>query len=167
MLAHGLMRGYGRRRISPRCALKVDLQKAFDSLHWSFLLSVLRAQVFPEKFLKWIEICLTTHQFSVSLNGSFVGFFRGRIGIRQGDPFSPYLLVLAMDVLYRLLDVVVINAFFKYHPTCLRVWLTHLMFADDLLIFSKGTVDSMRNKRYFGASFLTEDDILVQVKEIV
>ncbi|KAH1114880.1 hypothetical protein J1N35_008258 [Gossypium stocksii] len=72
MLAYELIQGYGRRHISPRCTLKVNLQKTFDSLHWGFLLSVLRAQGFPEKFLKWIEVCLTTPQFSVSFNGSLV-----------------------------------------------------------------------------------------------
>ncbi|KAH1092322.1 hypothetical protein J1N35_019579 [Gossypium stocksii] len=75
ILAYELIRGYGRRHISPRCALKVDLQKAFDSLHWGFLLSILRAQGFPGKFLKWIEFFLTTPMFSVFLNGSLVGFF--------------------------------------------------------------------------------------------
>ncbi|XP_016679213.1 uncharacterized protein [Gossypium hirsutum] len=105
MLADDLMQGNGRRHFSPRYALKVDLQKAFDSLQWGFLLSILRAQGFPEKFLKWNEVCLTTPRFSISLNGNLVGFFRGRKGIRQGDPFFPYLL----------LNVAVINALFKYH----------------------------------------------------
>ncbi|KAK5834633.1 hypothetical protein PVK06_010309 [Gossypium arboreum] len=67
---------------------------------------------------------------------------RGK-GIRQGDPPSLYLFVLAMDVLSKLLDVAAINTLFKYHLKCLRVRLTHLMFADDLLIFSKGTTDSV------------------------
>ncbi|KAH1074756.1 hypothetical protein J1N35_027084 [Gossypium stocksii] len=52
MLAYELMRGYGKRHISPRCAFKVDLQKAFDSLHWGFLFSLLRAQEFPGKVLE-------------------------------------------------------------------------------------------------------------------
>ncbi|XP_016667530.1 uncharacterized protein [Gossypium hirsutum] len=115
MLAYELIRGYCRRHISPRCALKVDLQKTFDSLHWGFLLSVLRAQWFPKNFLKWIKVCLTTHQFSVFFNGSLVGFFQGRKSIRQADPLSHYLFVLKMDALSGLLDVVAINALFKYH----------------------------------------------------
>ncbi|XP_016718680.1 uncharacterized protein [Gossypium hirsutum] len=123
ILAHELMRGYGRRHISPRCALKVDLQKTFDYLHWAFLLSILRAQGFLGKFLKWTEVCLTTPRFFVSLNGSLVEFFRGRRGIRQGDPLCPYLFVLAMNVLSKLLDVATINDVFKDHLKCLRFYL--------------------------------------------
>ncbi|XP_052485254.1 uncharacterized protein LOC128040516 [Gossypium raimondii] len=100
-------------------------------------------QGFLEKFLKWIEVCLTTYWFFVSFNGSLMGFFQGRKCIRQGDPLSPYLFVLAMDVLSRLLDVAAINALFKYHSKCLRVQLTHIMFADDLIIFSNGIVNSV------------------------
>ncbi|KAK5792852.1 hypothetical protein PVK06_033978 [Gossypium arboreum] len=80
-----------------------------------------RAQGFLEKFLKWIEVCLTTPQFPFSLNERLVGFFRRRIGIRQGHSLFPYLFVLAMDVLSRLLDVAATNALFKYHPKCLPV----------------------------------------------
>lgn len=60
LLAHELVRGYGRKSLSDRCAIKIDLQKAFDSLDWSFLWDVLHAMEFPEKFIDWIKGCVST-----------------------------------------------------------------------------------------------------------
>lgn len=61
--------------------------------------------------------------------------------MRQGDPLSPYLFVIVIEVLCRLLDSASSKKIFCYHPKCSRVKLTHLAFADDLLIFTKGTLD--------------------------
>ncbi|PKI47718.1 hypothetical protein CRG98_031851 [Punica granatum] len=89
LLAHELVKGYNRASVSPRCAIKVDPMKAFDSLGGDFILNLLRAMGFPEKFVIWIEGCITHPYLSVSVNGSLNGYFpRGR-GLRQGDPLSP------------------------------------------------------------------------------
>ena len=63
--------------------------------------------------------------------------------MRQGDPLSPYIFVLAMNVLSRLLDAAISHKVFMYHPKCKKISLTHLCFADDLLIFSKGNLSSI------------------------
>ncbi|XP_039036060.1 uncharacterized protein LOC120172731 [Hibiscus syriacus] len=78
---------------------------------------------------------------SLSLNGSLVGYFKGARGIRQGDLLSPYLFVIAMNVLSTLLDAAIKHGIFKFHPKCRRISLTHLCFADDLLVFCHGYLD--------------------------
>lgn len=50
ILSHELVKGYGRKGISPRCLLKIDMQKAYDSIEWGFLEKVLVRLNFPEKF---------------------------------------------------------------------------------------------------------------------
>lgn len=60
--------GYERSRIYVSCAVKVDLQKAFDSVDWRFLLIVLQALMFPLGFIQWIKGCLTKSRFSVFVN---------------------------------------------------------------------------------------------------
>ncbi|XP_039007604.1 uncharacterized protein LOC120135412 [Hibiscus syriacus] len=143
LLAQEMVKGYGRKVISPRCSMKIDLHKAFDSLHWGFILSILRALQFPNIFIDWIVICFTQARYSISFNGSLTGYFKGARGLRQGDPISPYLFVLAMNVLSNMLNLAAAKGIFAFHPKCKKIGLTHISFADDLLIFCKGNVDSV------------------------
>lgn len=58
--------------------------------------------------------------------------------------FSPFLFAIGMDYLSRCLQDLALNANFNYHPRCERLAITHLMFADDLLMFSRGDVMSVQ-----------------------
>ncbi|XP_038885895.1 uncharacterized protein LOC120076201 [Benincasa hispida] len=77
--------------------------------------------------------CVTSPNFSVMINGSLEGFFQGRKELRQGDLLSPFLFVLMMEVLSRLLNKPPKS--FRFHDWCEHVGLTHLAFIDDLMIF--------------------------------
>ncbi|KAL2252865.1 UNVERIFIED_CONTAM: hypothetical protein Sindi_0081200 [Sesamum indicum] len=77
MLAQELFTRYNQARLPPRCALKVDIRKAYDTMEWDFLLAVLELFGFPTTFKSWIEACVTTPSFSVGLNGKPHGFFMG------------------------------------------------------------------------------------------
>lgn len=88
--------------------------------------------------------CVTTVQFSVMVNGSLEGYFNGKKGLRQGDPLSPYLFVLGMEYLSRLLAGLEEERNFQYHPKCHRIKLTHPSFADDLMLFCKGNEGSIQ-----------------------
>lgn len=106
LMAQELFRGYHRDTGLSKCALKLDLHKAFDSIHWNFIMGgALRKLNFPTKFLKWNYLCISTTSFSVKVNGSLCGFFDGRKGFRQGNPISPYLFAVAMNVvIYACID---------------------------------------------------------------
>src|SRR5436190_1418275 len=110
--------------------------EAFDSVHWQFVLNVLHHMSFPTLFINWIKDCISTPVFSLSLNGQLEGFIKGAKGIRQGDPISPYLFILCMEILSKMLDAAAMAKQISYHPRCKKLHLTHLCFADDLVVFT-------------------------------
>ncbi|XP_074266168.1 uncharacterized protein LOC141588632 [Silene latifolia] len=138
LICQDIIRLYERQAVSPKCLLKMDLQKAYDTIEWDFLDQMLTALNFPIQFKGWIMQCVTTTSYSLNLNGNVFGFFKGQRGLRQGDPLSPLLFTICMEYLSRLLAHTIDNIEFRYHPLCKPMKLTHLMFADDLLLFCKG-----------------------------
>ncbi|KAK3221908.1 hypothetical protein Dsin_008933 [Dipteronia sinensis] len=145
LLVQELMRNYHKNASCPRLALKMDLMKAFDMVDWGFLLETLAAFHFPPKVIIWIKACLTTPKFSISINGEVVGFFSGKRGLRQGDPMSPYLFVIAMEVLSKILAKCIEDfPSFKFHWRCDKIKLSHICFADDLIMLCHGSLSSAR-----------------------
>ena len=143
LLASELVTNFHNGGDTTRGCLQVDLAKAYDKLDWDFLLNVLQAIKLPEVFIGWIKECFTTPTFSVAFNGELIGFFPGKKGLRQGDPISSLLFVLAMDVLSKKLGRGLISQTFGPHPDCCAPMITHLSFADDVLIFFDGKQDSI------------------------
>ena len=68
---------------------------------------------FPEVWIQWVLQCVTTPSFSILVNGAPYGFFKSKRGLRQGDPLSPFLFVLAGDVLSRMIGRVGLNDMIK------------------------------------------------------
>jgi hypothetical protein len=145
LLAQEMVRNYHRKDGQPRCTMKIDLMKAYDSVNWNFLIHCLSCFGFPPKFVNWIKECITSPRFSISLNETLVGYFKGAKGFRQGDPLSPYLFVIAMEVFSRIMcEFTGSNSGFKFHPRCSKLQLTHLCFADDMLLFSEASLSSIK-----------------------
>ena len=76
--------------------VKIDLEKAFDRLEWSFIRMVLIHFGFPKNIIKLILSCVSTTSASLLFNGSKLQPFYPSRGIRQGDPISSYLFLLCM-----------------------------------------------------------------------
>lgn len=146
LICQDIARGYQRKNISPRCILKMDLQKAFDSIHWDFLQELLQALKFPKMFTQWIMSCVTNVDFHVQLNGQHHRVFEGKREKRSQTrrPPIPLLFVLSMDYLSRLLKVASKHPSFKFHPNCKSLGLTHPMCADDLILFCKADPSTLK-----------------------
>jgi len=127
LLAQEILKDYHKDKGEARCTIKVDLMKAYDSLGWDFILLCLTYLGAPSKYVKWVRECITTPRFSVAVNGTLVGYFEGRRGLRQGDPLSPCLFVFAMEELTRLMEEAAMDdKYFNFHPRCSKLHLTHL-----------------------------------------
>ena len=87
--------------------------------------------------------CVSTTSYSISINGSLHGFFKGKQGLRQGDPISPFLFVLCLEYLSRNLGKLKSIPDFNFHPKCSALNISHLAFADDLILFTRGDVTSV------------------------
>ncbi|GKE14229.1 hypothetical protein Tco_1421806 [Tanacetum coccineum] len=74
--------------------------------------------------------CVTTTSYSICINGSLHGYFQGKRGLRQGDPLSPYLFMLVMEILMLILQRRVVDSGgFIYHRYCSKLELINLCFA--------------------------------------
>ncbi|GJT29391.1 hypothetical protein Tco_0909666 [Tanacetum coccineum] len=145
LLTQELMHNYHLDRGTPRCAFKVDIQKAYDTVDWKFLHDMLVGFGFHPCMIGWIMECVTSTSFSLSINGSLHGYFKGKRGLRQGDPMSPYLFTLVMEVLTLMLNRRARDSnSFTYHRYCSKLNIINLCFADDLFLFAHGDANSAR-----------------------
>ncbi|KAL2922721.1 LINE-1 retrotransposable element ORF2 protein [Bienertia sinuspersici] len=144
MVCQDMVRHYGRKNTSSGCMIKLDLRKAYDTVNWDFLEEMLLALGFPSTFTQWIMSCVSSAKYSLIINGYPYGYASFKRGLRQGDPMSPLLFVVCMEYLSRLLMRMTSETKFKFHPRCKQMKLTHLCFADDLILCSKGDIDSIR-----------------------
>jgi hypothetical protein len=82
--------------------LKVDIVKAFDTVNWSFLHDLLHHLSFSRRWINWLSYLLSTASIKIIVNEQTGQRICHARGLRQGDPLSPLLLVLVMEVLNRL-----------------------------------------------------------------
>lgn len=128
-------------------AVKLDLEKAYDLLDWSYIKACLLRFGFHYDWIELVMHCIKSVSFSIILNGSPQGWFQPSRGIRQGDPLSPYIFILAMEPLIRRFNSLAVNSKAQVgilsSPLGFRI--SNLMFADDCLLFAKATKKATRN----------------------
>ncbi|XP_058767209.1 uncharacterized protein LOC131640851 [Vicia villosa] len=127
--------------------LKVDFEKAYDSISWNYLRWIMGRMGFGKRWLKWMESCIFTIHMSVLVNGSATKEFKVQKGLRQGDPISPFLSVIAMEGLSALMKKSVEVGDFKPFKYGEEDYVDILQFADDTVIIGEPSCDNLWNMK--------------------
>ena len=132
---------------NPAFALKLDLSKAYDSLNWTFLRLVMIHIGLDIEIVNWVMGCVQTASFVVLINGSSSNFFRASRGLRQGCPLSPFLFLLIVDALSRIINHVKRARSFKGIKITSSLELTHILFIDDVVMLGEGTWENLKETK--------------------
>lgn len=76
-----------------------DFEKAFDSIEHNFIFAVLHKFGFDNNFIKWVRVLLQNNQSCVLNNGKVTDSFNVLRGTKQGDPISPYIFTLTIEIM--------------------------------------------------------------------
>nr|GEY49097.1 putative RNA-directed DNA polymerase, eukaryota, reverse transcriptase zinc-binding domain protein [Tanacetum cinerariifolium] len=126
--------------------LKVDFEKAFDSMNWNFLDHTMEQMGFSFKWRWWIRGCLNNAFGSALIIGSPSKEFSFQKGLRQGDPLSLFLFIIAMEAFHVTLQEAKAKGRFKGIKVGTNsIVISHLQFADDALILGKWSLDNAKN----------------------
>ncbi|KAJ7962301.1 Ribonuclease H [Quillaja saponaria] len=120
--------------------IKVDLQKAYGRLSWSFIRNTLELAGLDRQTSSAIMRCITSTNFKIIWNGGTTEEVQASRGIRQGNPLSPYIFVLCMERQGHLIEDKVKQGVWKpFKISKDGPQILHLMFADDLLLFAEAS----------------------------
>eukprot|EP00253_Pinus_taeda_P019083 PITA_19083 len=133
-----------RQKIKKGAVIKIDLSKAYDRICWTYLRMLLTHLGFKLEFINWIMGCVTSVSFAVLINGATSSFFKGQRGLRQGCPLSPLLFLLVAEGLSRLILEAKRTGLLKGLEVAVNLYISHLLFVDDILLFTNGNLNEMK-----------------------
>ena len=75
--------------------LKLDFEKAYDKVDWSYLMRCISQRGFGALWCRMVDEIVKDGTLCVKINNTRGKDFGSHRGVRQGDPFSPFLFNLA------------------------------------------------------------------------
>jgi hypothetical protein len=142
--------------------IKIDLEKAYDRIEWSFVRQILIHFGFPDNITRIIMSCISTTSTSLLFNGGKLDQFLPSRGIRQGDLLSPFLFLLCMEYLGGLIEQKCDDGeWTKVKASCGGPGFSHVFFTDDLLLFAKAN-----NKNCEAISNVLEEFCAMSVQKV-
>lgn len=124
--------------------IKLDLEKAYDKLGWPFIEDTLVDAGLPRTLINLIMHCISGGTCRLLWNKELTEPFQPSRGLRQGDLLSSYLFVLCMERLAQWITAQHQSG--RWRPikaSCSGPAFTHLIFADDVLLFAEAVEDQI------------------------
>jgi hypothetical protein len=133
------------KKIGQSCLIfKVDFEKAYDSVEWSFLDYMLGRFGFCAKWREWIRACVFSGNMSVLVNGSSSDEINIQRGLKQGDPLAPFLFLLVAEGLGGLMKKAGdLNKFRGFQIGSSGMTVSHLQYADDTLCIEEASISNL------------------------
>lgn len=124
--------------------IKIDLSKAYDRINWVYIRMLLTHLGFKYEFIRWIMGCISNVNFAILINGAATPFFKSFRGLRQGCPLSPLLFLLVAEGLSHLIRSAKREGAVKGLEVAVNMFITHLLFVDDILLFTNGSLNEIK-----------------------
>lgn len=124
--------------------IKIDLSKAYDRINWVYIRILLTHLGFKYEFIRWIMGCISNVNFAILINGAATPFFKSFRGLRQGCPLSPLLFLLVAEGLSHLIRSAKREGAVKGLEVAVNMFITHLLFVDDILLFTNGSLNEIK-----------------------
>ena len=120
------------------------MSKPYDRVSWSYTYLVLRKMGFGENFIDLVWRIMSNNLQSVIINWYRHGFLKSTRGLKKGDPLSPSLFILGVEVLSQMLNMLHQQQHYKnFQMESRGPQINHLSFADDIIIFCSTTRDTL------------------------
>ncbi|GAA0139319.1 hypothetical protein LIER_35066 [Lithospermum erythrorhizon] len=140
LMLQELVQGYHKEDGVPKATIKVD--QAYDMVEWESLWVRMEAMGFSQRFIFLLQFCITKANVSINLNGTLRGWFVSSRGLRQGNPIFSYLFILVLQIFNGLMRKDSNAPGFKFHPNSQQLGITHLSFANDMVLLVLADMDS-------------------------
>jgi len=133
---------------------KIDFEKAYDKVKWSFLQQTLRMKGFSQKWCEWVQSFTQGGNVNIKVNDQLRSYFQTKKGLRQGDPMSPILFNIVVDMLAILIArAKEAGQIEGVIPHLIQDGLSILQYADDTVIFMSHDVEKAVNMKLLLSTF--------------
>jgi hypothetical protein len=132
---------------------KIDFEKAYDKVKWRFLQQTLRTKGFSQKWCEWVQNFTQGGNVNIKVNDQLGSYFQTKKGLRQGDPMSPMLFNIVVDMLVILIARAKEGQIEGFIPHLIQDGLSILQYTDDTVIFMSHDVEKVVNMKLLLSTF--------------
>jgi hypothetical protein len=133
---------------------KIDFEKAYDKVNWSFVQQTSRMKGFSPTWCKWVASFMEGGHVGIKINDQVDQNFQTKKGVRQGDPLSPILFNIVVDMLAILINRAKEEGqILGVIPNLVDDGLSILQYADDTILFMDHNFEQAKNMKLLLSAF--------------